>query len=63
MRGLGRRSRVAHFLFSEQPKRNLRPEAAQLLQDARVKAQEQGNAQGYRELSPAKKPSGVKKDR
>ncbi len=46
----------------EQPKRNLTPEAAQLMLDALVRPEEQGNAQDYRELSPATKPSRVKKD-
>lgn len=46
----------------EQPKRNLTPDAAQLMLDALVRPEEQGNAQDYRELSPATKPSRVKKD-
>lgn len=46
----------------EQPQRNLSPEAAKLLLDAMVKPEEQRNAQDYRELSPATRPSRVKKD-
>ena len=46
----------------EQPKRDLSPEAAQLLLDALVRPEEQRNAQDYRELSPATRPSRVKKD-
>ncbi len=46
----------------EQPKRNLSPEAAKLMLEAVVLPDEQRNAQDYRELSPATKPSRVKKD-
>lgn len=46
----------------EQAKRNLSPEAALLMLDALVKPEEQRNAQDYRELSPATRPSRVKKD-
>lgn len=46
----------------EQVKRNLSPEAARLMLEALVQPDEQQNAQDYRELSPATRPSRVKKD-
>lgn len=47
---------------AEQPKRNLSPEAAKLMLEAIVQPDEQRSAQDYRELSPAVKPAGGKKD-
>ncbi|MCA0238366.1 MAG: tetratricopeptide repeat protein [Bacteroidetes bacterium] len=47
---------------AEQPRRNLSPEAAKLMLEALVQPDEQRNAQDYRELSPAVKPTSGKKD-
>lgn len=47
---------------AEQPRRNLSPEAAKSMLEALVQPDEQRNAQDYRELSPAVKPTSGKKD-
>lgn len=46
----------------EQPAGNLTPQAARRLLETSVAQEEQKNARQYRELSPATKPSRVKKD-
>ncbi|MBL7782674.1 MAG: tetratricopeptide repeat protein [Saprospiraceae bacterium] len=54
--------RAPQALKPEQPRRNLSPEAAKLMLEALVQPDEQRNAQDYRELSPAVKPTSGKKD-